>query len=161
MELADGNFLLAASNRTHKTIDLFRARPGSDHFAFERAIPLQLEDPYGLCMAATDNGIAVFVGDSEGIVEHWLLGNVPAADERLRQYRFDSQTEGCVMDTQTGDLYIGEEAAGVWRIDPASGERTLVDAIAESPLVADVEGLDIYYGDDRRYLVASSQGDDS
>lgn len=157
----DQQFLLAASNRTHKTIDLFIANPADDTLRFSASIDLQLDDPYGLCMAKYNDGVAVFVGDSEGMVEYWQLNSDLSDGERLQQFTFPSQTEGCVFDRVSQQLYIGEENVGIWRIDLSSGERTLVESNRENGLVADVEGLDIYYGQSHRYLIASSQGDNS
>jgi hypothetical protein len=60
-------------------------------------------------------------------------------------------------------LYIGEENVGIWRYDAepdSAPTRTLVAATQPAgPLVADVEGLSIYYGPGAEgYLLASSQG---
>ncbi|MFT6592128.1 MAG: 3-phytase [Zhongshania sp.] len=78
----------------------------------------------------------------------------------LAEYHFDSQTEGCVYNTVDQQLYVGQEDKGIWKIAPMSGKKTLIETMAQGNLVADVEGLDIYYGD-QQYLIASSQGDDS
>lgn len=155
-----GGFLLAASNRTERTIDVYRADPDRDEFAFLAAIDLTLDDPYGLCMASIDGETHVFVGDSEALVEHWRV-SADYTGERLSQWRFQGQTEGCVMDPTTGQFYVGEEDTGIWRIDLASGERTLMTPVDGSQLVADVEGMDIYRTADQAWLIASSQGDDS
>ena len=59
-------------------------------------------------------------------------------------------------------LYIGEEDAGIWAIDTATGAKRMVAAIDNKMLVADVEGLAIApHGKDGGYLVASSQGDNA
>ncbi len=159
--LGDGEFLLAASNRTDKTIDLFRAHPADDRFTFVAVIALNMADPYGLCMTQSTGEVSVFVNDSDGVLEQWQLNAALDSGERVARYRFDSQTEGCVVDGRNRQLYIGEEAVGIWRLDIVTGERQLVASIADGALVADVEGLDIYDGDSARYLVASSQGDNS
>jgi 3-phytase len=73
-----------------------------------------------------------------------------------------TQTEGCIADPRTGTLYIGEEDAGIWAIDMASGAKRMVAAIDNKVLVADVEGLAIApEGTDGGYLIASSQGDNA
>ena len=76
------------------------------------------------------------------------------------------QLEGCVADDELGRLYVGEEAAGIWRYgaEPGDGDaKTLVDTTGSGGhLVADVEGLTIAYGQgEEGHLVASSQGDNS
>jgi 3-phytase len=78
------------------------------------------------------------------------------------------QFEGMVVDQQTGMLYAGQEDVGIWRVDLATGfaepdpfvlSRTYAPG---SPLLADIEGVTIYYGSNGAgYLLASSQGNNS
>ena len=82
----------------------------------------------------------------------------------VRTLKLPGQLEGCVADDILGHLYIGEENHGIWKYeaDPnGSDTGVLIDSIGPH-LVADVEGLTIYYsGDTTGYLIASSQGDNS
>lgn len=161
LALSDNRFLLAATNRTTRSIDIFLAEPDNNYIEFIHAIDLSLEDPYGLCMGKNDqNQPVVFAGDSEGLVQHWLLNSDFRGGKLLAEYAFDSQTEGCVYDVLSGQLYVGQEDKGIWKINPISGDMQLIETMAQGNLVADVEGLDIYYGD-QQYLIASSQGDNS
>jgi 3-phytase/alkaline phosphatase D len=80
----------------------------------------------------------------------------------------DPQTEGMVVDQETGFLYIGQENVGIWKYNAepnSSNVGTLIDkvkALGGKNLIEDVEGLTIYYGKDGAgYLFASSQGDNS
>ncbi|HET6565603.1 MAG TPA: phytase, partial [Xanthomonadales bacterium] len=83
----------------------------------------------------------------------------------VREFKLDTQTEGCVADDETGDLYIGEEDVGIWKYsaEPDAGEaRVAVDSVADGNLTDDVEGLAIYFGPNGSgYLIASNQGADS
>ena len=161
LALTSERFLLSATNRTSHSIDLFIAEPDKNRIEFISAIPLTMDDPYGLCMAKDASGkVAIFAGDSEGLVQYWQLNSDYLDGKMLSEYRFDSQTEGCVYNTVDHQLYVGQEDKGIWKIAPMSGEKTLIETMAQGNLVADVEGLDIYYGD-QQYLIASSQGDDS
>lgn len=75
----------------------------------------------------------------------------------------DAQTEGMVVDPALGFLYIGQEDVGVWKvsIDDLTSP-TLIHAIDDEILFADVEGLTIYYADGGTgYLLVSSQGNNS
>jgi 3-phytase len=160
LALGAGRFLAAASNRTTIAVDLFEVEVDPLKVKNTGTFALDFEDPYGLCMGQVRGAPHVFVGDTTGQVEAWRPGE-DMAWERVLSLQFDSQTEGCVYDAVSGLLYVGEEEAGIWSVDLDNGEKTLVHAVDGETLVADVEGLDIYYGEDRRYLVASSQGDDS
>jgi 3-phytase/alkaline phosphatase D len=77
----------------------------------------------------------------------------------------DAQVEGMVADRQLGYLYVGQENGGIFKFSAEPGGDTigtLIEAVQPdgSVLVADVEGLTIYYAnDDTGYLLASSQGD--
>jgi 3-phytase len=99
------------------------------------------------------------------------------------------QFEGVSVDQHTGTLYAAQEDVGFWRIElPLGSSRPrLLDKVADfgvhdvwnedteecepidpdapsyggSNLVADAEGVDIYYGPGRTgYVLVSSQGDD-
>ncbi|MGI9232598.1 MAG: phytase [Woeseiaceae bacterium] len=130
-----------------------------------------MSDPYGQCMykSAVNGFIYVFVNDTTGLVRQWVLEDNGKGRIRMspvREFSVGSQTEGCVADDETGDLYVGEENVGIWKYSAepdASGDRTLVDSVDENGnLTADVEGLSIYYGENGSgYLVASNQGADS
>jgi 3-phytase len=98
------------------------------------------------------------------------------------------QLEGVAVDQRNGVLYAAQEDVGLWRIQLplGDGEPELIDRVADfgitdeydeeseecvpvddeaggfggSNLVADAEGVDIYYGpDDTGYVIVSSQGD--
>lgn len=77
-----------------------------------------------------------------------------------------AQTEGSVVDRETGYFYIAQEDVGIWKFlaEPDGGSTgTLIDRTRDfggSNLAADAEGLTIYYGPNGTgYLLASSQGD--
>ena len=99
------------------------------------------------------------------------------------------QLEGVAVDQRTGILYATQEDVGLWRIQLplGSGQPKLLDTVADfgvedvynpeteecepvdedAPsfggpnLVADAEGVDIYYGPGvTGYVIVSSQGDD-
>ena len=158
--IGDSEFLLAASNRTTISIDVYRADIASNSVELLNAIALDYEEPYGLCMTAGEDGIEVFVGDKTGRVEQWSIDS-GYAGTRVAEFAFDSQTEGCVFDADRRVLFVGEEERGIWAVDMQSGTKTLLDEIDAGRLTADVEGLDIYRDDERSLLLASSQGDNS
>lgn len=160
--------LVAATNRTTKTIALYRVDESSRRL--ERAgepIPTGFTDPYGLCLyRSPKNGqIYVFASDgSTGRFRQWRLsarkGRIEAT--LVREFEVGSQSEGCAADDETGALYVTEEDVGLWRYsaEPDGGsERVAVDTTEQGHLVADVEGVAIYYGaNGTGYVIVSSQG---
>jgi 3-phytase len=153
-------FLVAASNRTALSIDLFDVRLGPLKVERVSQVALDFEDPYGLCMAQIDNEPHVFVGDKQGQVQRWRIMDDYSA-ELIESWSFESLTEGCVVDREDLVLYVGEEEAGIWAIDLGGDGRSRLARVGDGYLEADVEGLDIHYSPNGKRLIASSQGDDS
>ena len=160
--------IVAASNRADNTLRLYKVDPATRGLVnvASRAIAPGIV-PYGLCMyhSATTGGFYVFVNDSYGVTQQWELfdaGNGRMDLRKVREFDVGTQTEGCVADDETGALYIGEEAVGIWRYSAEAGGgsiRTRVDSVGGGHLTADVEGLTIYYAaGGGGYLLASSQG---
>ncbi len=129
-------------------------------------------EAYGFCMArvGTSNSIYAYVITKEGEVQEFVLQlpeseTEPSGLRNTRAWRVSTQPEGCVVDDRTGQLYLGEEDAGIWRIDLKSDDSVPVEFAmvgAEDGLVADVEGLALApEGARGGMLVASSQGDNA
>ena len=139
--------------------------------AADGVIDTGMDDPYGHCMykSAASGLIYAYVNDTDGLVRQWVLadnGHGKIGMTPVREFNVGSQTEGCVADDETGDLYVGEENVGIWKYsaEPDGGDdRKLVDSVdGNGNLTADVEGLSIYYGKEGAgYLVASNQGADN
>ena len=165
--------LVTSSNRTNDTISIYRVDPAARRLVSvaDGAQAAGLLDPYGLCMyrSASSGKHYVFVNDGSGEMRQWELmdaGNGRVRTNLVREFRFDTQPEGCVADDETGVLYIGEEDVGLWRMsaEPNGGtERTSVATVATNDaLKDDMEGVGLYdLGDGRGYLVLSSQGNNS
>ncbi|MGQ0618420.1 MAG: phytase [Panacagrimonas sp.] len=163
--------IVAGSNRSDQSLDLWALDPATRQLVdvADGALPLGLADPYGLCLyrSAGNGSVQVFVNDKDGRVQQWKLvarGNGKIGIDKLREFRLDSQPEGCVADDQNGLLYLGEEGRGVWRMaaEADGGEaRALIDQTgAGGRLVADVEGMSLWLGSDGGgYLIVSSQGE--
>ena len=165
--LSDGATLVAASDRTNRTIALYRLDTATRRLTPVGApIPSSFVEPYGLCLyrSAADAGVYVFATNKRGDLRQWRLTDDAGTAELVREVRVGGQSEGCVADDVHGALYVGEEDVGIWRYgaDPDAGaDRVAIDTVGQG-LVADVEGLAIYdAGGGRGYLVASSQGDNS
>lgn len=169
--------IIAVSNRTYDSISVYTIDPCSRELTnvAARTISVGVDGIYGQCMyqSLRTGKYYAFVNDKDGEVEQWELfdnQNCKVDAVRVRSFDVGTQTEGMVADDQLGYLYVGEEDVGIWKYgaeptDPAdSANRVLVDSTntgAGGHLVADVEGLTIYYArGGGGYLLASSQGED-
>ena len=165
--------LVTSSNRTHDSISIYRVDPAARRLVnvADGVQATGLLDPYGLCMyrSAASGKHFVFVNDGGGEMRQWELidaGNGRVRADLVREFRFDTQPEGCVADDTTGVLYVAEEDVGLWRMsaEPNGGaERTSIATVAANgALKDDLEGIGLYdLGEGRGYLVLSSQGNNS
>jgi 3-phytase len=164
--------LIAASDRTHKAIALYTIDPET-RLLTSVADGVQasgLSDPYGLCMYRDrKGGMSVFVSDPDGLVRQYSLtatANGKVAAKAVRDLKFDTQTEGCVADDETGALYVAEEDVALWKLgaDAKTGAaRKAVVRVADNPaLKDDLEGVGLYaQAKGKGYLVVSSQGNNT
>jgi 3-phytase len=163
--------LVAATNRTTQTVDLYRVDP-------EKGIlkPLQpgIAAPdlavNGICMyrdpgARRDYGF--FVTGLRGEVEQWRLTWLAGGRLRAKPvatFSFGGPTEACVVDEAGGRAYFAEERVGIWSV-PLGGRadrpRRVAAVSDDGPLVADVEGLAVLRRPGADLLIASSQGNNS
>lgn len=169
IDLPYGRVLVAASDRSDLTkVQLFLALLDTTTGTLKPAgkIVVGPGEGYGICMIkpAGADGIIAFSAPKGGTIYKTVItqtdGVFSGTTTTLAQ--IPTQTEGCIADPRTGTLYIGEEDAGIWAIDTATGAKRMVAPIDNKMLVADVEGLAIApEGRDGGYLVASSQGDNA
>ncbi|MGF6097819.1 phytase [Pseudomonas sp. 18175] len=158
--------LAVASNRDHNSLSLFSIDRKTGELREAGEVPTPLKAIYGICLFQPASGeIYAIANDKDGTFLQYRLsapdGRVQG--ELVRQFKVDSQPEGCVADDQRQRLFIGEEDVGVWAVDARADQPAkLTSVIKVGPqLHADVEGLALYQSDKRDYLVISSQGNDS
>jgi 3-phytase len=164
--------LIAASDRTHKALALYTIDPDTRQLT-SVAVGVQatgLSDPYGLCLYRDrKGGTFAFVSDPDGLVRQFQLIPSPAGKvvaKPVRDIRFDTQTEGCVADDETGSLYVAEEDVALWKLgaDARTGSaKTAIARVADNPaLKDDLEGIGLYaMPKGKGYLVVSSQGNNT
>lgn len=158
--------LAVASNRDHNSLSLFSIDRQSGELREAGEVPTPLKEIYGICLFQPASGeIYAIANGKDGTFLQYRLSapDGRAQGELVRQFKVDSQPEGCVADDQRQRLFIGEEDVGVWAVDARADQpATLTNVIKVGPqLHADVEGLALYQSDKRDYLVISSQGNDS
>ncbi len=158
------NTWITASNRTLNSISVFTV-DSDNKLNHVTEVATNLHEIYGMCMYSSDSGHYVFVNDKSGLFQQYkLTGNANSVTgELVREFTLPSQPEGCSADDKLGQLFAGEEDAGIWYIgaEPTAGNKAVKLQSVNEQLVADVEGMEIYHANDGRYLVVSSQGDNS
>ncbi len=165
--------IVGGSNRTDNSLTILAFYPDSLQLVpiLDSPIISAVNEVYGFCFYKSPiNGfLYAFVVGKDGIVEQWLLtlvANKQLHGRLTRSFDVGEQCEGMVADDQLSALFIGEEEFGIWKYpaepdQPPKKER--IDEIKHNPdLIADIEGLTIYYGPENEgYLIASIQGNNS
>jgi 3-phytase len=129
-------------------------------------IPTTQEDIYGICLyQPKKGGLEVFVNDKSGTYVQYAItadGDRYTGTE-LRRFNMTGLAEGCVVDDRRQRLFIAEEDHGIWTLpaNASAGSQPRPVLPVGQYLTADVEGLALYHGQQRNYLIASSQGDSS
>jgi 3-phytase len=156
--------LVLASDRGRMGAAFYQMDPATLTVTPWGVAPLDLSEPYGACMGKRGDDFIAVVNSTDGAVRQLKVrakddGSIDAVVER--QLKIASQVEGCVIDDVKGELYIGEEAKGVWRfpLDPSTTEGTLIATAPSEMLQPDVEGLTLLRETAATYLIVSSQGD--
>lgn len=162
--------ILASSNRSLHSLSLYSISDnGSMDSIHSRIIKSDMQDEvYGLCMYQSwiTGKYFVFMNSKAGEVEQWeLLEDNGKVDAKLvRSFNLGTQTEGMVADDQFATVYIGEEVAGIIKLDaepngPSEGKMLANSSEENQNIKYDIEGLTIYNtGQGNGYLIASSQG---
>ena len=162
--------IVAYNDRDATDIVLYTVNPASRQLQFLGRFdagnwPGEL---YGFCLyqsIATGKYYAFGAGTS-GQLRQWELvedSNSGITGIERRTWDNFSQTEGLVADDENGWLFAANEVRGIYRYDAESTNNTgvLIAKTGENGLVADVEGVAIYYAaNGEGYLLVSSQGND-
>jgi 3-phytase len=163
--------LAVASNRDHNSLHLFSINRETGHIATLGEQPTTIQDIYGICMYKdAKSRFYAIVNDKDGTFEQHLLtvvgGQIVA--NKVRSFKVATQPEGCVVNDQTAQLFVGEEDEAVWALSAdADVPATMTKVIGTNAAVhADIEGIAYYQanpqnGTQQNYLVISSQGNDS
>lgn len=123
--------------------------------------------PYGFCMAKKDGQFYLIADAKSGEIRIWTVGPDAAGKpvtKLVRTLKVGSQPEGCVVDEATDTLYVGEEDVGIWKFALSAGKSETATSVAKvdrKRLTDDTEGLTIMRDGPHKYLIASSQGDDT
>lgn len=159
----------AASNRMGDVISLMTVNETG--VAVLGEFPSTLVEPYGFCMGVLDDKVLAFVTYKTGETVAHHIQNIEGTVRApvVGALKFDTQLEGCVMNDIRRRIYIGEEEAGIWTASlrwkggklKFSRPKQIDDFNGNTGIAPDIEGVSLYLDGDKRYLIASSQGNDS
>lgn len=129
-------------------------------------VPTRLDKIYGFCLyQPRTGGLEAFVNDKDGTYQQFRITHNEQgfSGSLVRSFKLASQPEGCVADDKTDRLFMGEEKRGIWVVSAKADQPADLQMVMPvgKQLVADVEGLAIYFGEQKNYLLVSSQGDNS
>lgn len=162
--------LVAASDRNDLAwakVALLRLDPATGNLTPLGKVDAGAGEGYGICLYRDPAGLYAFVVLKDGTINQVALDlSGPAPSGRIvRTMKLATQSEGCVADERTGQIYVAEENVGIWRFDArAEGNvgGTNIAVADNVHLVADAEGLALApAGDTGGYLIVSSQGDNA
>ena len=163
--------IVAAGNRTDKTVALYLLDPATRRFRV-RAIPCRLASAIRMGSACMRRRTAAVITSSsttagDGAYRQWRIAaqGGRAAAEQVREFTVGSQAEGCVADDASGRLRRGGRRRLVpvlrtrrwWR-----GRREIDRVDGPNGLEADIEGVSVWHGNGGQgFIVLSNQGVDS
>lgn len=153
--------VVAASNRSNNSISLFHMNSSGVLEAWSdwSVAASAFTEVYGFCMGLVKQELIFVMTGKQGDAELYRLNVQAEQVEKVRHLDIPSQSEGCVIDDQRGDIYVGEESTGVWRFNyQQPAVRELIITVDGRKLKADVEGLALLRHQHKTYLVVSSQG---
>lgn len=169
--------IVVATNRDSDSLDIFTVNPDSGELTHSGNLPTGLQDIYGFCLyhspatARQPQGALYAIPNAKsGEFQQLKLtatlnkkGDLKWHAKKMRSFFVASQPEGCVADEQQQRLFLGEEDVGIWTIgaEPETGTTLTSLAKISETLVDDVEGMAIYYGKAKNYLIVSSQGNNT
>ncbi len=166
--LASGNTtpatVVASADAANYSLRFFTPRDNSLAEVTARPLPLGFAVE-GVCLyhSAQDGTLYAFAVGDGGEVEQYMLfatGNGRVDARVVRRLHVASTAEHCVVDDRTGQLYVSEQAVGIWRFtaEPETDVvPTLIDAARLGRITEEVSGLALYDGGDgARWLIASN-----
>jgi 3-phytase len=155
--------LLAAADATTNGLRFFAWSDAQLRDISARAVPLGFAVE-SLCLyrSVMDGATYAFAVGDGGEIDQWMLfttdkGQVDA--RQVRRINVPSTAEHCVADDRTGQLYVSEQAVGLWRFNAdaeTDSAPVLVDAPRLGRIDEEVGGVALYDGGEgARWLIAS------
>jgi 3-phytase len=165
--------IAVATNRDDNSLAIYTIDPKNGKLNFSGSVATDLEEIYGFCLYQNTDGITYAIPNAKSgefqqiqltaIVDQKDKNTMVWQGKKVRSFFVKSQPEGCVADDKNERLFVGEEDEAVWTIGAEPNAGTQVELVLHTGdlLVADVEGMGVYQGKNKSYLVVSSQGNNS
>lgn len=156
--------LLLAADATSNSFRFYRSQGGAVTEISARPVPLGIAVE-GACLyrSSQDGSLYAFALGDGGEIDQYLLFEPVAGrvDARLmRRLHVASTVEHCVADDAAGQLYVSEQAVGIWRFDAEPETEVLpalIDAVRLGKVTEEVGGIALYDGgDSAKWLIASN-----
>jgi 3-phytase len=155
--------LVVAADATTNSLRFFSFADDRLSEVSARPVPLGFAVE-SLCLyrSASDGGTYVFAVGDGGEIDQWMVfanasGSLDA--RQVRRLNVPSTAEHCVADDRTGQLYVSEQAVGLWRFHAdaeTDSAPVLVDAPRLGRITEEVGGVALYEGGEgARWLIAS------
>lgn len=164
--------LVVASDRNDPLaakLALFELNPQTRQLSRLGMLDAGAGEAYGVCLGRRDRGVVAYSIIKDGAIREMTLRATETGiqSEAGRSWKLGTQSEGCVVDDQRQSLEVAEEDVGLWRIDLTGGQTggqtaapVKIAAADGREIVADAEGVALGdEGQDRGYVIVSSQGD--
>ena len=166
--LASGNqppaTIVAAADASNYSMRFYAPRGNSLTEVTARSLPLGFAVE-GTCLyhSAQDGTLYAFAVGDGGEIDQYMLfaAGDGRVDARLvRRLHVASTVEHCVVDDRNGQLYVSEQAVGIWRFtaEPETDVvPSLIDAARLGRITEEVAGLALYEGGEgAKWLIASN-----
>ena len=156
--------VLASADATTNSLRFFRPAGGTLEEVSARAVPLGIAVE-GVCLykSIQDGSLYAFTLGDGGEIDQYLLFEPTAnrVDARLvRRLHAASTVEHCVADDRSGQLYVSEQAVGIWRFNAEPETEVvpaLIDAVRLGRIAEEVGGLALFNGGTgAQWLLASN-----
>jgi 3-phytase len=113
----------------------------------------------GFCLGQVAGNYYTFAVGSDGNIEQHLLAS-DLTHTLINSWQLESESEGCVVDDESGRLFVSEENRGIWWIDlfrPDAEPIALDQVRLFGPLKRGLEGLSLVKVGNTSHLVVSVQ----
>lgn len=156
--------IVAALNITGDQLQFFEWNNGALRDVTARTISLGMSgESVCLYRSARDGGLYAYAVGRGGEIDQWGVFDNGAGklDARIaRRLHVASEASYCTTDDVRGDLYVAEQAVGVWHF-PADAEAipepTLIDTVRFGRIAGETGGVAVYDGGaNANYLVVSN-----